>query len=113
MKFSFTTTEKGKYCIIKLSGNLIERSQANELIEEVNTCILREIKSFIIDFSNFQYMNSSGLTVLLNILTLSRKAGGETIICKVNDKMQEVFSITRLTDVFEIADSEQAAEAAI
>ncbi|MBS1763504.1 MAG: STAS domain-containing protein [Bacteroidetes bacterium] len=113
MTFNFTTTEKGKYCIIKLSGNLMEKAQANELLDEVNTCILRDIKSFIIDFSDFQFMNSSGLTVMLNILTKSRKAGGETIICNVNKKLKEVFSVTRLTDVFEIADSEQAAEAAI
>lgn len=84
MTFNFTTTEKGKYCIIKLSGNLMEKAQANELLDEVNTCILRDIKSFIIDFSDFQFMNSSGLTVMLNILTKSRKAGGETIICNVN-----------------------------
>ncbi len=113
MKFSFTTTEKGKYCIVKLSGNLMEKGQANELLDEINACIVRDIKSFILDFTKFQYMNSSGLTVLLNILTKSRKAGGETIICNINDKLKEVFAITRLTDVFEIADSEKAAEAAI
>lgn len=113
MIFNFTTTEKGKYCIVKLKGNLMEKGQANDLLDEINACIIRDIKSFILDFSDFQYMNSSGLTVLLNILTLSRKAGGDTIVCNINDKLKTVFTITRLTEVFEIADSEQAAEAVI
>ncbi len=113
MNFSFTTTEKGKHCIIKLSGNLMEKSQANELLDEISACIIRDIKSFILDFSDFQYMNSSGLTVLLNILTKSRKAGGETIICNVNDKLKSVFSITRLTEVFVIADNQESALATL
>ncbi|HOZ82460.1 MAG TPA: STAS domain-containing protein [Bacteroidia bacterium] len=113
MNFSFTTSEKGNFCIIKLSGNLMEKGQANELMDEINTCIIRDMKTFVLDLADLRFMSSSGLTVLLNILTKSRKAGGDTIICNINSQLKSVFTITRLTEVFTITENQEAAIAAI
>jgi len=84
-------------------------------MDEVSTCIIRDMKSFVLDLTDLRFMNSSGLTVLLNILTKSRKAGGDTIICNINinSQLKSVFTITRLTEVFTITDNQEAAIAAI
>jgi anti-anti-sigma factor len=113
MNFTFSLTEKDKVCHIKLNGNLMEKGQATELMEEINGVINRGTKHFILDFKDFQYMNSSGLTIMLHILTKSRKAGGETLICNINEKLKSVFTITRLTDVFTIVDNQETAFASI
>ena len=77
MEFSYKINEKEKYSSIQLKGNLIEKGQAVNLIDDVNNLILKDTNRFVLNLSDFKYMNSTGLTVLLNILTLARKAGGE------------------------------------
>lgn len=109
MNFSYTIKEKEKYFLVKLSGNLMEKNQANELMEEIMHDITKNSKLFILDLKELQYLNSSGLTVFLNILTKSRKGGGDTVLCGISEKVKNVFSITRLTDVFTIVDNEEAA----
>ena len=36
MEFEFKITEKDKYALISLKGNLIEKNQANDLMDEIN-----------------------------------------------------------------------------
>ena len=63
-----------------MQGSLIEKNQADKLIQEVNEIILNNNIRFIIDLSDLKYLNSSGLTILIQILTKARKAGGEAVI---------------------------------
>lgn len=55
-------------------------------MEEIDSHPEGEHLNYVIDLSAFQYMNSTGLSVLLNILSKARKLGGEAIICAVPEK---------------------------
>jgi len=92
MEFTYNINEKPGYCAVRLKGNLIEKGQAVKLIDDVQNLVLRESNKFVIDLSDFQYMNSTGLTVLLNILTLARKSGGEAVICNIPEKVSTLLS---------------------
>jgi len=81
MEFEYTVTDKQVYTLISLKGNLIERNQANELMEEVDTLAEKDGTRFVISLAEFKYMNSTGLNVLLGILSKARKSGGEAVIC--------------------------------
>lgn len=109
MEFTYKINEKEKYCSIQLRGNLIEKGQAVNLIDDVHNLVLKDANRFVLNLSDFKYMNSTGLTVLLNILTLARKAGGEAVICCVPDKINSLLSITKLTNVFTVTDTEEHA----
>ena len=109
MEFGYKINEKGKYMLVNLSGNLMEKGQAEELINEIHNCVEKEANNFIIDFSDFKYMNSTGLNVLLNILSIARKSGGEAVICSVPEKIRTLLIITKLVNVFSVTDNEQAA----
>ena len=109
MEFGFKITEKEKYTLVNLSGNLMEKSQAKDLIQEIDNKLLKEEPNFVIDLSSFQYMNSTGLNVLLNILSLARKSGGEAVICSVPEKIRTLLIITKLVNVFSVKDNEQTA----
>jgi len=109
MEFEFKITQKVSYSLIKLSGNLIEKNQANSLIEEIDSHTEGEHLKYVIDLSSFQYMNSTGLNVLLNILTKARKSGGEAVICAVPEKINSLLVITKLNNVFSILENEEAA----
>jgi anti-sigma B factor antagonist len=49
-----------------------------------------------------KYINSSGLTVLINTLTKARKTGGEVMIANVSTKVSELLLITKLNTVFTV-----------
>jgi anti-sigma B factor antagonist len=109
MEFTYKITEKPAYCSIHMKGNLIEKGQAVNLLDDVNNLLLKDNNRFVLNFSDFKFMNSTGLTVLLNILTLARKAGGEAVICCVPEKIKSLLSITKLIHVFTVADTEEHA----
>ena len=109
MDFTYQITNKGTYAIVKMSGNLIDKNQANPLLDEIQDFINKGINSFVISMEEFRYLNSNGLNVLVNILTKSRKNGGDTTICCINDKIKELLIITKLNTVFTITDDLPAA----
>jgi anti-sigma B factor antagonist len=104
MEFNYKIFNKGTYAIVEMSGNLIDKNQATPLLDEVQGMINKGIHSFIISMEDFKYLNSNGLNVLVNILTKSRKNGGDTTICCVSDKIKELLIITKLNTVFTITE---------
>mgnify|MGYP000856257693 FL=1 len=113
MEFNYKIKEKDKYALITLSGNLIEKNQANDLMEEINNMADKEATNFVIELSDFKYMNSTGLNVLLGILSKARKSGGEAIICAVPEKIKSLLVITKLVNVFSVVDTEEHAVQAL
>ena len=100
MIFDYELEEENHFTIIYFKGNLIEKYEAENVLAEVSELILEKKNNFILNFKEFDYINSSGLNVLLNILTKSRTSGGEAIICEVSEKLKKLFIITKLDDVF-------------
>lgn len=111
MIFTYKSEKNGTLHVFSLTGELIDRNQANSLMEEVETAIENNEAKFVLDLKNLKYLNSSGLNILINILTKSRKAGGDVAICCVNKKINELLLITKLNHVFNVCADEQAAAA--
>lgn len=105
MEFNYKITEKGQYAIVALSGNLIEKSQAALLVEAIDHLINSDCNKFILELSEFKYLNSTGLNIFVNILTKARKADGEVIVCSVPEKIKELMIITKLNTVFIIEET--------
>lgn len=109
MLFEYKITKQGQIHILTMQGDLIEKSQTDQLMQQVNDIILNNNIRFIIDLGALKYLNSSGLTILIQILTKSRKAGGETVIANVGKRIKELLVITKLNTVFTVADSVEQA----
>lgn len=105
MFFAYTSQKQGNIHIFTLNGDLIDKNQADKLIEEVNETILNNHIRFVVDLGNLKYLNSSGLTILIQILTKARKAGGEAVIANVGKRIKELLVITKLNTVFTVADT--------
>ena len=105
MFFTYTSAKQGNIHIFTLKGDLIDKNQADKLIEEVNETIVNNHIRFVVDLGNLKYLNSSGLTILIQILTKARKAGGEAVIANVGKRIKELLVITKLNTVFTVADT--------
>ncbi len=59
-------------------------------------------KDIDIDLSDVDYIDSSGVGVLISLLKLQKKKGKTLSISKVSPKVQNVLKLSSLSDVFNI-----------
>jgi anti-anti-sigma factor len=52
----------------------------------------------VLDFGNVDFINSTGIAVIVGILARARAAGREVVAIGLSDHYREVFRITRLSD---------------
>ena len=60
-----------------------------------------------------KFINSTGLSVLINILTKSKNAGGDMVIVSIPEQLSNLLVITKLTDVFPQAATKEEAIASL
>jgi anti-sigma B factor antagonist len=102
MTFSYSTTHQGGITIFKLEGEIIEKGQTTGLMEQIDTLLSSGKKNIVLDLEGLRYMNSSGLNVLVNILTKARNAGGDVSVCHLSEKIKSLLVVTRLDTIFHI-----------
>jgi len=109
MALEFNHQVQDHVAIFKLSGKIMEIGATDELLGAIDELTFNGTVNFIIDLDKLTYINSNGLNSLINILTKSRNAGGDTILCSVNEKISKLLLITKLNTLFTIAEHEKVA----
>lgn len=66
----------------------------HELIEAGKTKV-------VVDLGSVDWMNSSGLGILIGGLTTMRNSGGDLKLANITDRIQSLLMITKLLTVFE------------
>ncbi len=87
--------------ILTLSGDLMggpETVQFKKLIDET---IEDEIIQVVVDMAQVQWMNSSGLGMLISALTSLRSSSGDLRLANLSDRIRRPLEITRLDTVFQ------------
>ncbi|MFL5763472.1 MAG: STAS domain-containing protein [Bacteroidia bacterium] len=105
MIFSYKSSKQGAVSVFQFYGELIDRGQATGLLDEIEEGIEKGSNRILLNLSDLKYLNSSGLNVIINILTKARKSGGDVAICNVNKKITELLVITKLNSVFNVCDN--------
>lgn len=109
MRFSFKLEEEKNVAIIYLMGDLMERSDSVELIAKIDELISLDRHTFVLNLSELKYLNSTGLNLLISILSKARNHGGEALVTEVSAKVKELLVVTKLNTVFTITDSNKKA----
>ena len=103
----FTHEIKDNVLFVRLSGDLIGENNTSDVLGVVTKSIKDKVKSCIVDISALRYINSSGIGLLITILTKFRNKGGEVYLMKPSDTVQKLLVITKLNAIFQIIQSEQ------
>lgn len=103
MKLS--TREVNEVVVLEPKGNIMGGPDATLLHEKLHEYIKQNKKKIIIDLSKVEWMNSTGLGILISGLTTLRNNQGELKLANVTDKIQSLLAITKLVTVFETFDS--------
>jgi len=92
--------------ILRLSGDLIGDDNGTRLLEACAEAIQQGVLIGVIDISELRYINSSGIGVLISILTRFRNKGGEVYLLNPSESVQKLLVITKLNSIFQIIHSE-------
>ncbi len=95
--------------ILKLnfSGDLIGENNGPELVELANDVIANGTNHCLLDIANVRYINSSGIGVLITLLTKFRNKGGDLYLINPSDHVNKLLIMTKLQAIFNIAGSEE------
>jgi anti-sigma B factor antagonist len=68
--------------------------------------------TIILAFDRLEYMNSSGIGLLVTLLVRAKRNHQRMLACGLSDHYRQIFELTRLDEVISIHDSEDDAIAA-
>lgn len=101
--FSFNTSSSTLY----LKGRLLEVSEAESMIKTIDQQIQeKKLNRLYMDLSDLEYINSSGLSVFLQLLTKMRKNGHDIFLKNISEKVNQLLIVTKLNAVFNIVKNE-------
>ena len=63
----------------------------------------------LLNFTDVDYINSTGIALIVGLLARSRSAQRRLAACGLNDHYREIFAITRLADYMAVFDDESSA----
>jgi len=95
--------------VIDLEGDLMPGYDSEDLGDKVAELIKDGRRNFLLNFSEINLIDSSGIGTLVRSFTSVRRCGGNLKLLKLSSFVRRVFSITGLITVFDIFDDETAA----
>lgn len=99
---SIEVSEQQDKQVISLSGKIMGGPEAGQINDQIHALIEQRKKEIIIDLKNVEWMNSSGLGILIGAITTLRNNGGNLCLIHVSDRLQNLLKITKLSGVFDI-----------
>ena len=92
-------SEKGDLTLIRIGSQLIVGNR-QQLKETVREQLERGSRKFIVDFSKTDYIDSSGLGVLVTLSKKIREEGGELSLAELSEDLRILFELTRIDSLF-------------
>jgi len=94
--------------VIKLSGEI------DSQVEDALNAAYQKAESWkpkyiLLDLTQVQYINSTGIALIVGLLSRARKTQIKLMVCGLNDHYLEIFRITRLADFIDVFPDENAA----
>ena len=100
--FEITVKEREGCQVFLLFGRLMDQVHADQLLATLDDVVAKGHNKVILNLHDLQYMNSTGLNILINVLTRTRNAGGDAIISGLSPSVRQLFVVTKLDSVFTI-----------
>jgi anti-sigma B factor antagonist len=104
-----TDREIDNVVILEPRGKIMGGPDASLLHDKLYELIENDKKRVVIDLAGVEWMNSTGLGILISSVTTLRNHNGELKLANVTDKIQSLLTITKLVSVFDAHDSVESA----
>lgn len=113
MKLTYKLKKERLAYFLHVEGDLIGDEVGPKLVEFVSDAVNDGIKYFVVDLSQIRYISSSGIGLLITMLTKMRNAGGEVYLTSPSEHVKKLLIITKLNNIFTVFDSIEEAKSKI
>jgi anti-sigma B factor antagonist len=103
--------QDGPASILRIQGDVTSASEP-DLSAAYGLAVANGARVVVLDFSRLEYMNSSGIGLLVTLLVRANRSGGRLVAIGLSEHYRQIFQLTRLDEAIEIHDDEAAAVAA-
>lgn len=103
MKFSID--KRDRFCVLKIDEEKLLSNAAPQLKSELVMLHTEGFKNIILDLSQVQFVDSSGLSALLVGNRLSKDSGGTFVLTNLNSHIQKLVKISQLESILNIVPS--------
>jgi len=87
--------------VLQLDGKIMGGPDATAINDKLHELVEAGKTNIVADLARVNWMNSSGLGILISGLTTIRNAGGDLRLAAVTDRIRSLLMITKLLTVFE------------
>jgi len=98
----------GDTTVLHLNGRL-DLNSSGEVKNRIKDLLDKRAKKIILNLARVDFINSSGLGVLISVLKDIRLANSKLAITNLSPYVHEIFEITQLVNIFDIYKTEEAA----
>ena len=105
MKLHFSERKEGQVHYLFMEGDLIGDEVGPRIAELVSDSVEAGIKTVVIDLETVRYISSSGLGLLITLLTKMKNAGGELFLTAPSEHVKKLLLITKLNGIFTVVES--------
>jgi anti-anti-sigma factor len=98
----------GDISVLDFAGNL-DTNSSPAAESEVNRLLDGGCKQILFNFSELNFISSSGLRILLATAKKLKIENGKMVVCSLNNVVQEVFDISGFASILNLAATEEEA----
>lgn len=96
-----------RVALIAVRGELT--AAAEEPLMEAYHRASEDTRAIVIDFTDLEYMNSTGIGLLVTLLVRAQRQRQQLVAFGLSDHYRQIFSLTRLDEAITIADDQASA----
>jgi anti-sigma B factor antagonist len=111
MELALSTRAVGDHTVLEVGGE-VDVYTAPRLRERLIELVEAGARNVVVDLSRVEFLDSTGLGVLVGALKRLRAVGGSLGLVCAQERLLKIFRITALDRVFSLYDSVEAATAA-
>jgi anti-sigma B factor antagonist len=94
--------------ILDIAGDVSSFAE-NRLMDAYTTATGEGASTLLLNFSDMEYMNSSGIGLLVTLLVRAQRRGQQLGAYGLDDHYRQIFELTRLNEAIMVHDDETAA----
>ena len=93
--------------IFRISGRLLKEDDVQFLEETIQAKLMLPFNKVLIDLTELNYVNSSGINLFMKIMNKSRILGGDIAFFGVQGDVKKLFDVAKLSEVYTVFASEE------
>jgi len=109
VSIEFSTRQLDGVTIVDLKGRITLGEGSATLRDTVHDLLSKGLKRILLNLSDVNHIDSSGIGELVSAFTVAKKQGGELKLLNLTKKAHDLLQITKLYTVIDVTDNEAAA----